>query len=100
MSPRAAVVWTPQFLSYDLGDDHPLDPVRLDLTMRLATELGVLEGVEPIVPEPAPDDEIQRIHVPSFLTRSSPRRRRRSGSGTASAPTTTRSSSGCTRPAR
>ena len=68
MSTRAAVVWTPQFLSYDLGDDHPLDPVRLDLTMRLATELGVLEGVEPIVPEPAPDDEIQRIHVPSFLT--------------------------------
>ena len=68
MSTRAAVVWTPQFLSYDLGDDHPLDPVRLDLTMRLATELGVMEGVEPIVPEPAPDDEIQRIHVPSFLS--------------------------------
>ena len=54
--PRAAVVWTPEFLSYDLGDDHPLDPVRLDLTMRLATELGVLEGVEPLVPEPAPDE--------------------------------------------
>ena len=68
MSPRAAVVWTPQFLSYDLGDDHPLDPVRLDLTMRLAGELGVLEGVELLAPEPAPDDEIQRIHVPSYLT--------------------------------
>jgi acetoin utilization protein AcuC len=68
MSTRAAVVWTPQFLSYDLGDDHPLDPVRLDLTMRLATELGVMEGIEPVVPEPAPDEEIQRIHVPSFLS--------------------------------
>jgi acetoin utilization protein AcuC len=68
MSPRAAVVWTPEFLSYDLGDDHPLDPVRLDLTMRLATELGVLEGVEPVVPTPAPDEEVQRIHVPSYLT--------------------------------
>ena len=68
MSTRAAVVWTPQFLSYDLGDDHPLDPVRLDLTMRLATELGVMEGIEPTVPEPAPDEEIQRIHVPSFLS--------------------------------
>ena len=68
MSPRAAVVWTPQFLSYELSDDHPLDPVRLDLTMRLAGELGVLEGVEHVVPEPAPDTEIQRIHVPSYLT--------------------------------
>ena len=46
MSPRAAVVWTPEFLAYDLGGDHPLNPVRLDLTMRLARELGVLEGVE------------------------------------------------------
>ena len=68
MSPRAAVVWTPDFLGYDLGDDHPLDPVRLDLTMRLATGLGVLEGVEPLVPEQAPDAEVQRVHVPSYLT--------------------------------
>ncbi len=64
----AAVVWTPQFLSYDLGDDHPLDPVRLDLTVRLATELGVLEGVEPLVPEPAPDSEVARVHLPSYMT--------------------------------
>lgn len=68
MSPRAAVVWTPEFLGYDLGDDHPLDPVRLDLTIRLATELGVLEGIEPIVPGRASDAEVQRIHVPSYLT--------------------------------
>jgi acetoin utilization protein AcuC len=68
MSPRAAVVWTPDLLAYDLGGEHPLDPVRLDLTMRLATELGVLEGVETLVPQPAPDSEIQRVHVPSYLT--------------------------------
>ena len=67
MSPRAAVVWTPDFLGYDLGDDHPLDPVRLDLTIRLATALGVLEGVEPLVPKPAPDEEVQRVHVPAYL---------------------------------
>lgn len=68
MSARAAVVWTPEFLGYDLGDDHPLDPVRLDLTMRLATEVGVLEGIEPLVPTQAPDEEVQRVHVPSYLS--------------------------------
>jgi acetoin utilization protein AcuC len=68
VTPRAAVVWTPEFLSYQLSDDHPLDPIRLDLTMRLATDLGVLEGVEPLVPEQAPDEEVQRVHVPSYLT--------------------------------
>ena len=61
-------MWTPEFLTYDLGDDHPLDPVRLDLTMRLATDLGVLEGVEPLVPTQAPDEEVQRVHVPSYIT--------------------------------
>ena len=67
MSPRAAVVWTPEFLSYDLGHDHPLNPVRLDLTMRLARELGVLEGVDLLEPDPAPDAELQRVHAPSYL---------------------------------
>ncbi|SHK27855.1 acetoin utilization protein AcuC [Pseudonocardia thermophila] len=68
MSRRASVVWTPDFLSYDLGGDHPLDPVRLDLTMRLATELGVLEGVELLVPEQAPDSEVERIHTSAYLS--------------------------------
>ena len=25
MSPRTSVVWTPDFLSYQLSDDHPLN---------------------------------------------------------------------------
>jgi acetoin utilization protein AcuC len=67
MSPRAAVVWTPEFLSYRLSPDHPLNPVRIDLTMRLARELGVLEGVDLLEPEPAPEAELQRVHAPSYL---------------------------------
>lgn len=62
------MVWTPEFLGYDLGGDHPLDPVRLDLTMRLATELDVLEGVELLVPEQAPDSEVERIHTSAYLS--------------------------------
>src|SRR3954454_25091563 len=67
MSPRAAVVWTPEFLTYRLSPDHPLNPVRLDLTMRLARELGVLEGVELLEPEPAPAAEVERIHASSYM---------------------------------
>lgn len=63
----ASVVWTPDFLGYKLGPEHPLDPIRLDLTIRLATELGVLEGVEPLAPVQAPDEEVRRVHVPSYL---------------------------------
>lgn len=62
------MVWTPAFLSYDLGGGHPLNPVRLDLTMRLAADLGVLEGVDLLIPVQAPDEEVQRVHVPSYLS--------------------------------
>ncbi|MEV8443420.1 acetoin utilization protein AcuC [Actinosynnema sp. NPDC051121] len=68
MGKPAAVVWDESFLAYDLGGDHPLNPVRLDLTVRLATALGVLDGVELIAPDPAPDAEIERVHEPSYLT--------------------------------
>jgi acetoin utilization protein AcuC len=67
MSPRAAVVWTPEFLTHRFTPDHPMNPVRLDLTIRLAGELGVLEGVELLEPEPALDAELERVHVPSYL---------------------------------
>ena len=36
MSDSVAVVWDDALLGYTMGGDHPLHPVRLDLTMRLA----------------------------------------------------------------
>jgi acetoin utilization protein AcuC len=68
MNLRTSVVWTPEFLNYQLSDDHPLNPVRLDLTMRLATQLGVLDGVELLVPQPATEEDLLRVHTPSYMT--------------------------------
>ena len=51
MGTPAAVVWDPALLAYDLGGDHPFNPLRLELTIALATELGVLDGVELLRPE-------------------------------------------------
>ncbi|GAB2750195.1 acetoin utilization protein AcuC [Amycolatopsis magusensis] len=63
----SAVVWDPALLGYDLGGDHPFNPVRLELTIRLARELGVLEDVELLVPEAATEKELYRVHVPEYL---------------------------------
>jgi acetoin utilization protein AcuC len=64
-----AVVWDQALLDYDMGD-HPLNPVRVELTMALARELGVLDrpGVQMITPRPAGDDELTRIHRPTIST--------------------------------
>ncbi|TMM36537.1 MAG: acetoin utilization protein AcuC [Actinobacteria bacterium] len=71
MSPSAkgaAVVWTDELLRYDLGD-HPLDPVRIELTMALARDLGILNrpDVTMISPQPADELALSRVHRPEYI---------------------------------
>jgi acetoin utilization protein AcuC len=66
-APRAVVVWDEALLGYDLGGRHPLNPIRLDLTIRLARSLGVLDGVQPLAPVPATDDELHTVHSRDYL---------------------------------
>ena len=57
------MVFDPTLTEYDFGPAHPMSPVRVDLTMRLAEELGVVGGQLARVPAPvATDDEIARVH--------------------------------------
>lgn len=67
MGSQSAVVWDDAVLGYDHGGRHPMHPVRLDLTMRLARSLGVLDGVEILAPHPAPDEELRRVHRSDYL---------------------------------
>ena len=62
----ASVVWDERYLAYDFGD-HPLNPVRLDLTIRLARELGVLDDVTIVAPEPASTEQLLTIHDADYL---------------------------------
>lgn len=67
MGNECAVVWDESLLAYDLGGQHPLHPVRLDLTMKLARLLGVLDDVELIPPDPASDEDLTRVHNADYL---------------------------------
>ncbi|MFG1843178.1 acetoin utilization protein AcuC [Micromonospora sp. NPDC049175] len=76
MSDDTVVVWDESLLAYDMGD-HPLDPVRVELTVALARELGILDrpGVRMVKPEPADDALLTRVHHPAYLAavRAAPR---------------------------
>ena len=53
----AAVVFDPTLTEYDLGPHHPMSPVRIALTMRLAETLRVTgPGALPILAAPMADD--------------------------------------------
>ncbi|WP_236047596.1 acetoin utilization protein AcuC [Actinoplanes ovalisporus] len=68
VDPTTTVVWDRALLDYDMGD-HPLNPVRVELTMALARELGVLDrpGVHMITPEPAGEVDLTRVHRADYL---------------------------------
>ncbi|WP_328424857.1 acetoin utilization protein AcuC [Micromonospora sp. NBC_00389] len=68
MSEDTVVVWDESLLAYDMGE-HPLDPVRVELTIALARELGILDrpGVRLVKPEPADDALLARVHQPAYL---------------------------------
>ena len=57
-----SVVFDPTLTDYDFGPTHPMSPVRVDLTMRLAEELGVLAGVTLVDAPMATDEQIATVH--------------------------------------
>ncbi len=68
MSCTVGVAWHAGFLGYDLGD-HPLDPVRLELTMALACALGVLDRgqVSQYEPEAADEATLALVHHRAYI---------------------------------
>ncbi|GAC1443151.1 MAG: acetoin utilization protein AcuC [Mycobacteriales bacterium] len=69
MSESTLVVWDEAFTSYDFGPTHPLRPLRLELTMALAGQLGVLDrpGVVLRAPHQASDDLLELVHDPLYV---------------------------------
>jgi acetoin utilization protein AcuC len=63
------LAWDDQLTRYDFGTDHPLAPVRVELTIALARRLGVLSaaGVTVAAPEPATDAELELVHDPDYI---------------------------------
>jgi acetoin utilization protein AcuC len=64
----ACVVFDPSLTDYDFGPAHPLNPIRVDLTIALATELGIIGGPLTMVPAGlATLDQIATVHDPRLI---------------------------------
>ncbi|MEU9101782.1 acetoin utilization protein AcuC [Streptomyces sp. NPDC048361] len=60
MSGRALLMWDEAVTRYDFGSSHPMDPVRLALTMGLVRAYG-LDGRVDVVAAPAAGDSTLRL---------------------------------------
>lgn len=63
----AAVIWSEDFLSYKWAHTHPMNPVRLALTMTLAQSLGILDGVDTLAPLHVDDSVLQTVHSTDYI---------------------------------
>jgi acetoin utilization protein AcuC len=64
------VAWDERLTDYHFGPEHPLAPVRVELTMRLAHEFGLWDqpGVTLANPDPATDADLQLVHEAGYIS--------------------------------
>ncbi len=64
---RGCVVYDESLTSYDFGPTHPMNPIRVDLTVSLSRHLGVLEHLETVPAPDATEDELETVHDPALI---------------------------------
>jgi acetoin utilization protein AcuC len=64
------LAWDERLTDYHFGPEHPLAPVRVELTMRLAHEFGLWDqpGVTLANPDPATDADLQLVHEAGYIS--------------------------------
>jgi acetoin utilization protein AcuC len=64
-----SVVWADELAAYDFGPDHPLAPVRVELTISLARAMGVLDlpNVSVIPPEAVDNELLRLVHDGDYI---------------------------------
>lgn len=67
MSGRAQLMWDEQVTRYDFGPGHPMDPVRLTLTMRLVEALGLDRAVRIVSARTAGESTLGLVHRADYV---------------------------------
>ncbi|WP_406862387.1 acetoin utilization protein AcuC [Streptomyces sp. HUAS MG47] len=67
MSGRALLMWDEAVTGYDFGPDHPMDPVRLALTMGLVRAYGLDRRVDVVAAKPAGDSTLRLVHREDYV---------------------------------
>ena len=69
MTGPACVVFDDSLTGYDFGPGHPMSPLRVDLTVRLARSLAVLDStnVSVVAAPTASDGELALVHSAAYI---------------------------------
>ncbi|MEU5917046.1 acetoin utilization protein AcuC [Streptomyces sp. NPDC047141] len=67
MSGRALLMWDEAVTQYDFGSEHPMDPVRLALTMSLVRAYGLDRAVDVVAAKPAGESTLRLVHREDYV---------------------------------
>ncbi|WP_194292444.1 acetoin utilization protein AcuC [Streptomyces katsurahamanus] len=67
MSSRTLLMWDEAVTAYDFGDSHPMDPVRLALTMELVRAYELDRAVDVVAAKPAGDSTLRLVHREDYV---------------------------------
>ena len=67
MSHPVALIYSDAYQDYRFSPDHPFNPIRLRWTYEMIEELGLLGPGELRGPQPATDQDLLRVHQPSYV---------------------------------
>ena len=67
MSDRASLVFDDRLTGYNFGQAHPMAPVRVELTMLLARELGIIDLLDVVGADACSVEQLARVHTPEFI---------------------------------
>lgn len=67
MSGRGLLMWDEAVTKYDFGDSHPMDPVRLALTMGLVRTYGLDRAMDVVAAKPAGDSTLRLVHREDYI---------------------------------
>ena len=62
-----ALVYGDELMKHHLADDHPLQPIRVKLTVDLIRQLGLIEHCELLPPRMASDKELGLVHSSEYV---------------------------------
>jgi len=64
---QVALIWDPRLAAYDLGPSHPLNPLRLVLSVELMESFGLLFPDVVIAPREATESELLLVHSSGYI---------------------------------
>ena len=67
MSGQVTLVYGDELMKHHLSDTHPLQPIRVKLTMELISSTGLIEHCHLVPPRSATDEELGLVHSPEYI---------------------------------